>query len=362
MAESGRFSLKHNELEARERLRAFWAGSSLGRPALIAKAPNPDPHWSPWAGPELDIKAKDLSPEWHAFEAKHTLEKFLFCAESMPKISTNDGSIVTLLAELAGGDYEYTDAGAWVKPLPHLWNQPLPCFDESHPHVQILTKIIYRVAEVVGDRGYINPPHLVDALTTLSNLRTPKQLCMDLIDIPEKVRMWSDALTSIFINAYEYFYQMVTKLGYGDTCSWLDAMAEGRMQNVECDFAVMLSPDMFKEFVLPDLRRQTEYFDYSLYHLDGACQMRFFDLLKTLPKLNGFQWNPLESDGSPVLWLDAFREIRRHKFSLYISCSNIDEAVHITKEIGTDGLLISLPLFQSEAEAEDAIHEIEKVC
>jgi len=155
----------------------------------------------------------------------------------------------------------------------------------------------------------------------------------------------------------------VTKLGYGDTCSWLEAMAEGRMEPIECDFSVMLSPDMFAEFVLPDLRRQTEYFDYSLYHLDGACQMRFFDLLKTLPKLNGFQWNPLESNGSPVLWLDAFREIRKHNFSLYVICENVDEAVQITRELGPDGLLLQLlPWFSLEAEAEDAIRKIEKVC
>lgn len=43
----------------------------------------------------------------------------------------------------------------------------------------------------------------------------------------------------------------------------------GRVAKLQCDFSAMISPDMFKEFVLPYLKKQCDYLDYSLCHLDG---------------------------------------------------------------------------------------------
>ena len=135
------------------------------------------------------------------------------------------------------------------------------------------------------------------------------------------------------------------------------------MESVQCDFAVMLSPTMFDQFVMPDLWRATEYFDFSMYHLDGTGQMRFLDLLRTLPKLNGIQWNPEPPAGSPALWVEAFREIRQRGFCLHIHCPSVDEAVQITKALGPDGLLLVLQQrFKTEAEAEAAIRRIERSC
>ena len=356
------FSLKSDEQEARERLRAFWYGSSLGRPALYVVADNPDFRASPWTGPEEECKENDLSPEWHAWRAENLLGGTIFLAEAMPGAIIRWGTLLVTVAVLAGGDYEFHSNSAWIKPIPDLWDRPLPRFDPQGPVTQALERCIERVAQVVGNRGFVNPPIMLDGLTTLSGFRTPRQLCYDLLECPDHVRRWSEALTDIYIEAYEHFYRQVTRLGYGDTCTWLQVMAEGRFEAVQCDFGVMLSPAMYERFVMPDLRRVTEYMDYSLYHLDGTCQLRFLDLLRTLPKLNGIQWNPEPGAGSPVLWLDAFREIRKRGFSLYVACDTVDEAVQLTRALGPDGLMLVLPRFKTVAEAEQAIRQIAQSC
>jgi hypothetical protein len=225
-----------------------------------------------------------------------------------------------------------------------------------------LERCIEHVAQAVGNRGFVNPPVMLDGMTTLSAFRTPRQLCLDVIESPDLVRQWSDALTTVYLEAYEHFYRLVKALGYGDTTSWLQVTAEGRMEAVQCDFAVMLSPAMYARFAMPDLERLTGYMDYSLYHLDGTCQMRFLDLLRGLPRLNGIQWNPEPGAGSPVQWLDAYREIRKHGFSLYVGCDTLDEALQITGALGPDGLMLVLPRFPTVAEAEDAIARIQACC
>jgi len=353
------FSLKQNEGNARERLRAFWAGSSLGRPALYVVADQPDFTERPWRGFELDAKGRDLLPEWHAWCAERALAGTVYLAEAMPAAVLVWGGYLTTLATLAGADYEYHSDSAWVRPIPDLWEQPLPVFDPEHPTAKSYELCIRRVAEVVGRRGFVNPAVMLDPLTTLSQFRTPEQLCLDVVEAPDHVRRWSDALTSLYIAVYEHYYRVVESLGYGDTTTWLQAMAEGRMESLQCDFAIMLSPDMFDRFVMPDLRRLTEALDFSLYHLDGTSQMRFLDSLRKLPRLNGIQWNPEPPAGSPVLWIEAFREIRRRGFCLHIHCPTVEEAVVIAKALGPDGLLLALPRFKTVAEAEAAIRALE---
>ncbi|MBI2191310.1 MAG: hypothetical protein HYU36_04930 [Planctomycetes bacterium] len=351
------FSLKENEAEARERLRAFWAGSSLGRPALHVTAERPGAAESPWPHPDMDPKSRDLLPEWHAWCADQTMRKTLYLAEAMPSTTVGWGSGLVTVAVLAGADYEYKSRSAWIRPIPDLWERPLPRFDPQKPLVRKMEACIRKAAEKVGERGFVNPPIMLDAMTNLSQFRTPEGLCLELLERPEDVRRWGRALTDLYIEAYDHFYRLVTDLGYGDTSAWLSAMAEGKFEAVQCDFSVMISPEMFERFVLPDLRRVVESLDYSLYHLDGVSQMRFLDLLRTLPRLNGIQWNPEPPAGRPVKWLHAFHEIRKRGFCLHVWCT-ADEAVTLTRELGPDGLLLVLPRFPSRDEADAAIRRI----
>ncbi len=354
------FTLKTNEPEARERLRAFWRGESVGgRPALIVEADNPTFVDKPWRGPTLDTKGLDLLPEWHAWCADQHLRRTLFLAEAMPGVTPCWGSHLVTVSTLVGADYEYHGGSAWIRPIPDVYERPLPVFDPEHPVARSIEHVWRRTAEVVGSRGFVNGPVFMDPYTTLSQFRTPQQLCLDVVERPEDVFRWGEALSEFYVAAHNHFYRLVKSLGYGDSTTWLQVMAEGRMEAVQCDFAVMLSPEMYGRFVMPDLRRVTQYLDFSLYHLDGTCQRRFLDLLGTLPKLNGIQWNPEPPAGSPVQWLDALKDIRRRGWSLYVWAS-VDDAVVLASELGPDGLCLALPRFRGEKEAGEAIKAVHR--
>ncbi|MDP6113009.1 MAG: hypothetical protein QF437_01005 [Planctomycetota bacterium] len=353
------FSIKENEEDARERLRAFWEGSSMGRPALHVTAAKPEPENGPCPFDGLSLKEKDLLPEWHARQADLQLNNTIYLAEAMPAATIGFGSLLVTAAALAGANYHYVSNSAWIEEIPGLWERPLPQFDASHPVAGKLEKCVRKVAETVGDRGFVNPPVMLDAITNLSQFRTPEQLCLDVVERPCEVCEWCDALTSLYIECHDHFYRLVCELGYGDTSAWLCAMAEGKFEAAQCDFSVMLSPGMFDRLIMPDLRRMTDSMDFSLYHLDGVCQLRFLDSLCSLPKLNGIQWNPEPGECEAMKWLEAFREIRKRKLCLHIGCT-VEEAVMLTRELGPDGLLLVLPRFESREDAEQAIQDIKK--
>jgi len=210
-------SLKQNEDEARERLRAFWSGASLGRPALIVEADDPTFVEKPWRGPALDAKGRDLLPEWYTWMAGEHLRHTVYLAEAMPNAALAWGSHLVLLATLAGGDYEYHAGSAWIEPMSDVYERPLPRFDPDHTVVRCLDLCLRRIAQEVGDRAYLNPPALLDAMTTLSMFRGPGALATDLVDRPEDVRRWCEAGTALNADAYEHFWQVAKSLGYGDT-------------------------------------------------------------------------------------------------------------------------------------------------
>ena len=351
------YSAKSNEREARERLRAFWARSSLGRPALSVPVANPAVREEKWPGPELTPKQRDLLPEWHAWQHGAWNQPEILLAETMPAHHVAWGSFLTTLACFAGGDYEYHDS-AWIQEIPDLWQRPLPRFDPNSPLARTLDACYDAAKTAAAGRGFVTPPLMMDGLSTLAMFRSAERLCMDMVDRPDTVKAWSAALNTLYIDIYEHYYQ---RLGFRESLCFFGPMAEGRSEGVQCDFAVTLSPAMYEEFVLPDLRRVTDYFDFSLYHLDGTCQMRFIDLLRRCPKLTGIQWNPETTARNPLEWFDAFGEIRRRDFCLMIWAS-VDEAVAITRELGPDGLFLCLPRFETVAEAETAIRRIEAVC
>lgn len=367
-----KYSLKENEAEARERIRAFWAGSSLGRPAIHATVRRPDFEPAVWEGEKLSPKEKDLSAEFQSFTALNALQSEIYLAEAMPGYAIRVDTHIPLLAALVGGEYEYvTDEDwwggywggtAWIQPWPEIFEQPLPKFDATDPFVEALTKVTQGVADFVGSLGIVSPPCYTDALSTLGALRKEQQLCADICLEPDPVIRWTQAATQLIIDSFEHFYAVLAERGYGECVSWLPLLAEGKMDSVQCDFSIMLSPDQYNEFVAPDLEKLTLHFDYSYYHLDGHDNMRFLNTISSLKGLGAIQYTRVAGSDYPGYCLDDYREIRRRGLSLYAHCMNVDEAVETTKTVGPDGLFLALPQFSTVDEAEKAIRAIERAC
>jgi len=97
--------------EAVERLRAFWAGSSLGRPALGITFTDPQVSPDPWPGEILEEKERDLLPDWHAWSARNAVRQQRRCAEAMPGFHVAWGSFLVTLAVLAGEAWK----SGWVR-------------------------------------------------------------------------------------------------------------------------------------------------------------------------------------------------------------------------------------------------------
>lgn len=70
----------------------------------------------------------------------------------------------------------------------------------------------------------------------------------------------------------------------------------------------MISPDHFKEFVLPELTASCKRIERPFYHLDGTGQIGHLDHILSIPDV-GIQWVP--GDGTPNCsnWPELYQKI-----------------------------------------------------
>ncbi|MCL2699986.1 MAG: hypothetical protein FWE68_06705, partial [Defluviitaleaceae bacterium] len=83
----------------------------------------------------------------------------------------------------------------------------------------------------------------------------------------------------------------------GAISDWSEVYSEKTAYNTQCDFAYMISPAMFGEFVMPSMEAHCAHLGHTTYHLDGTGQIAHLDQLLSLKDLNAIQWFP--GSGSP---------------------------------------------------------------
>lgn len=67
---------------------------------------------------------------------------------------------------------------------------------------------------------------------------------------------------------------------------------------------------MFREAILPSLRREIGHMKYSLFHLDGPGALKHLDALLELDELDAVQWVYGAGAGPAARWLDVYRRIQ----------------------------------------------------
>jgi hypothetical protein len=347
---------KQNWDEAYQRVMAWWGGSSLDRPVVIASlARLPREPFSPTSR-NLSWSQRDLDATYHLEAARYHLENTLYLAESAPAVSTGYGSLLWMLGAIAGAKVHYTeDTGTvWVEETPNLYAQPLPVFDPACPPYAFTLEMIERYAQEFGYDCILGANAMVDPLTTLSMMRGPAQFCLDLVDQPEMVLRWRDRLWELFLEIVRGWRAARAKHSRREEINWTGMWAPGDMDALQCDCSAMLSPEMFRRFELPELEREADFFDYALWHLDGLEEIPHLEMILGVEKVRAIQW--ADNPYTPALdYVELFKTIRRHKRSVICTVKGAAEAIEMTKEVGKDGLAICVSDLKSEKELDQLL-------
>jgi hypothetical protein len=313
-------AFKPDAAEAQNRMRAYWQRELVDRACVSVRAPKDGavvPRRSLIVAEDFDLPAGvDLFESWAA--------GMFFGGEAMPALMPNYGPdqwAGFLGAALTMAPEKDT---SWVEPLARDWSAMPPLtIDPDNRWWKAIVDLTRLAAARCQGKFILSTIDTHSNLDCLSALRSPGQLCMDLIERPQAVSEALKQIDALYRPVYDTVFQAGRMAELGST-SWLDMWSEGRTQAVQCDFCCMISPQHFRQFALPSLELEMACLDHAVYHMDGPGQIRHLDDLLATANLHTIQWVPGAGQPSAPAWLELLHRIQKAGKSVQVIVS-IDE-------------------------------------
>lgn len=346
---------------AKRMFEAYWHQENEGRCLLSVKAKKgataENPTW------HLRSEGETLEQSW--LDADRLLMKYhryfentYFAAEALPMVNVNLGPGVT--AAYLGAPYYLEEITVWFGHIIQDWEKDTFAFDENSFLWKKTLEITAKAAEAGQGRYFVNQTDLSGVLDIIAHLRGTENLLYDLTDYPEEVKHARDRILDIWFICLKRLYEITRTGNDGGSLSWLGVWAPGLCHALQCDFAAMISPSMFEEFVMPELHRQCTEMPYSIFHLDGPGMVCHLEHLLSIKELNAIQWQPGAGQPKPAEWVELLKRIQAAGKSIHTwgSCKDV---LTMLDYLSPKGLYIDVyEEFDSPREADEFIREVER--
>lgn len=310
--------------KVREKFDFFWNNEYAGRALIAVVAPKqPGYNISMFHNDDREMyrRLNDLRDYWENPEVIYKnnikrLERTYFAGESIPIVFQNYGT--SGHCNYIGAIPSYGNDTIWFnKVYDSIENIPASIDEE------VLKKhlaIARYMTDHAGDSYFVGMPDHCGTLDAIAHIFGTSELLMEMYENPEGVRKAVTKVNRIWMEANEKFYNISTLQNNGGAHAWMHLLAPGRLQHMQCDLSVMISPDMFAEFVIPELEEQMKWIQYPIYHFDGIEQERHLDHILSLEKLKAIQWTEVAGQPSPANYLPVLQRIQKAGKRLIIMC------------------------------------------
>ncbi len=254
---------------------------------------------------------------------------------------------------------QFHDNTIWFEvPEPWGWNK-LSAIDENtrSPYAEVALPAVRRLTERLSDKFVISGPDIGGILDALAAIRGTNNLLLDTLDCPENILSVLAVLEKLFYRYHEEMSAIISPANHGCYVKTMRYLSGKPTHISVCDFCAMISPDAFRELVLPCIERECEYFNGRVvYHMDGPGQIAHMDMLCGIEKLHAIQW--VSGAGNPGAlsdrWDDLYRRIldAGKKICLAGSPKNPDEMRRFFKKFPKQAFFVPFVLNnREEAEA-----------
>ena len=184
-------------------------------------------------------------------------------------------------------DYETS----WCKPFVKDWDETEIKFRPESQWWQRTAEFIKALRARTDGKLLIAPPLLCANLDALAAIRGIENLLVDLIECPEKVHKALEDVNRAYSQVLDEYDKLLDTKTYGSINSE-GFYTPGRQSRPQCDMSVMISEDMFQEFVVPALTYEASIVDAFVYHLDGPDAIKHLPALCSIEKLDLITWVP----------------------------------------------------------------------
>ena len=256
----------------------------------------------------------DLRSRW--FDAEFQVDYFIksirgrvFHGETFPVFWPNLGPNV--YAAFHGAELDYGEVTSWIRHCIHDWGDVAKLkFSRDNVYFRKIEELTRLALEKCTGRYLVGYTDLHGSLDCVMDWRGPQQLCMDLVNCPERVHKLVKLANENFLPTFDH-YDAVLKSHGQMSVTWMAIPTDGKMHVSSCDFTNMVSSQVFDEFYLPSLLRELKHMTHNVFHLDGKGMLRHLDRILDAPQIHAIQWVQGVGDDQPIMqWLPVIQKIQ----------------------------------------------------
>jgi len=327
-------------------------------------------HW--WEGklkrPLIQITVHGANPDrtapslpFHHFTAQYGIEtpsesiidawdyqlsSRYFLGDAFPTLWPNFGP--GILAAFIGANVKVRPETVWFHPEKHREINELSfSLDTQNVWLDRICSICREAMNRWEGLVQVGMTDLGGTLDVLSTFRPSEGLLTDLYIYPDEVKRCIWQVWEFWWKSYETINASLQPTNPGYT-GWLPVFSETPYYVLQSDFSYMIGPDLFDEFVKPELTASCNTLGNAFYHLDGVGQLAHLDSLLQIENLKGIQWVP--GDGQPPIaeWPQVYKKIRDAGKRIQIG-GKMSTFHKIVQDLGsTEGILFTTSCTISE--------------
>ncbi len=176
-------------------------------------------------------------------------------------------------------------------------------FDPQNPCFRRVAAFYEEGMEKWGGMVVLGMADLGGILDILASFRGTENLLMDLIDDPDEVIRCIDDIQRAWFACYDEINRIIGPGAMGHT-QWLNLYGEEPGYILQSDFSYMISPEMFAQFVAPELKSSAARLKNAIYHLDGMGEIPHLEQILSIGEIKGIQWVPGAGPGEMMDWTE----------------------------------------------------------
>ncbi len=296
--------------QSMKRIYAWFAGEVIDRPPVRFSAHNAF---------VMDQALKDypsgnLKDRW--FDEEFQVETYLksiagrmFHGETFPVFWPNLGPEV--YAAFYGSELQYGEVTSWSRPLVRTWEDAARLrLDMQNEYFRKLDGLTRCALERCPGKCLVGYTDLHPGVDCVAAWRDPQQLCLDILEEPERVEALIEIAIADLERIYDHFDTLL-KARKQLSITWMGIPSFGRMHIPSCDFSSMISPKYFQRFCLPVLQREVRTMTHNVFHVDGKGVARHLDMIFSVPEVHAIQWVQGVGSDLPILqWIPLIKRIQ----------------------------------------------------
>ncbi len=283
---------------------AFWSHEIIDRPCTVVWAKK-EPGAS--AAPYISDMNSDFDQTLNLFQ--NFLDSHAFMGEAMAGIRPSFGP--DQVAGFLGATVKYSDQNqtSWSEKIVQDWDDYDVQIDKSSQCWKRMHKYHKAAQEFCEGKCLLYNIDMHVNIDGLEALRGAQNLLFDIIDKPDAVKKALGQMRTSFVNIYNGFHRYGNKDKLGTT-SLLHMYSRGKYNPIQADFICLLSPDMFREFVLPEIEFEAQFLDNCCFHLDGADSLKHLDDILAIKEIDAIQWIPGAGNKPQIEWPEVLHKIQ----------------------------------------------------